>query len=159
MDHWCKVGSAGLLWWHWIECFWGCCNRSGWTGGSVVGLLLMYTVTSNSVLGIFSPRLLCIKGPAVQPPSTQTCRWVLIAGFLGWWCWTQIWRNNPWICPWVVDVLQDIVQSYVDCIFHQPINPLCKLQGVQQGASYVFQLSQHQFLKGCHDTDVVGLAL
>ena len=48
-------------------------------------------------------------------------------------------------------MLQDIVQSHVDCIIHRPVCSVSKLKGIQQGSSDVLQIGQHQSFKRLHD--------
>ncbi len=42
-----------------------------------------------------------------------------------------VYKEDPHISPWSVQMLQDEVQSHVDCIIHRPVCSVVKLQGVQ----------------------------
>ncbi|XP_028460234.1 uncharacterized protein LOC114572707 [Perca flavescens] len=53
--------------------------------------------------------------------------------------------------PWGFKVVQDVLQSHIDSIIRRPVCPVGKLQEVQQGSCYVFQVAQHQSFKGFHD--------
>lgn len=48
--------------------------------------------------------------------------------------------------------LKDQVKSQVHCVIHQPVGPVCELQGVQQRVCDVIQMSQYQHLEGFHDS-------
>jgi len=63
----------------------------------------------------------------------------------------QVHKQDPHISPWSVQMLQNIMQSHVDCIIHRPVCSVGKLQGIQRGSSDVLQVGQHQFLKRLHD--------
>jgi len=43
----------------------------------------------------------------------------------------QVYKQDPHISPWSVQMLQDEVQSHVDRIIHRPVFSVGKLQGVQ----------------------------
>ncbi len=43
----------------------------------------------------------------------------------------EVYEQDPHISPWSVQMLQDEVQSHVDCIIHRPVCSVGKLQGVQ----------------------------
>ncbi len=43
----------------------------------------------------------------------------------------EVYKQDPHISPWYVQMLQDEVQSHVDCIIHRPVWSVRKLQGVQ----------------------------
>ncbi len=43
----------------------------------------------------------------------------------------EVYKQDPHISPWSVQMLQDEVQSHVDCIIHRPVCSVGKLQGVQ----------------------------
>ncbi len=43
----------------------------------------------------------------------------------------EVYKQDPHISPWYVQILQDEVQSHVDFIIHRPIWSVGKLQGVQ----------------------------
>ncbi len=43
----------------------------------------------------------------------------------------EVYQQDPHISPWSVQMLQDEVQSHVDCIIHRPVCSVGKLQGVQ----------------------------
>ncbi len=43
----------------------------------------------------------------------------------------EVYKQDPHISPWYVQILQDEVQSHVDCIIHRPVWSVHKLQGVQ----------------------------
>ncbi len=43
----------------------------------------------------------------------------------------EVYKQNPHISPWSVQILQDEVQSHVDFIIHRPVCSVGKLQGVQ----------------------------
>ncbi len=62
----------------------------------------------------------------------------------------EVHKQDPCISPWFVQMLEDVVQSHVDCIIHRPVCSVSKLQGVQQGSSNVLQVSQHEPLKWLH---------
>ncbi len=55
---------------------------------------------------------------------------------------TEVHKQDPHINPWFVQMLQDEVQSHVDCIIHGPVCSVSKQQGVQSGSSDVLQISQ-----------------
>ncbi len=59
----------------------------------------------------------------------------------------EVHKQDPCISPWFVQMLEDVVQSHVDCIIHRPVCSVSKLQGVQQGSSTVLLVSQHEPLK------------
>ena len=63
----------------------------------------------------------------------------------------EVHKQDPGIRPWVVEVVQYVLQSHVDSIIRRPVCPVGKLQGVQQGSYNVLQVAQHQSLKGLHD--------
>ncbi len=44
----------------------------------------------------------------------------------------EVYKQDPHISPWSVQMLQDEVQSHVDCIIHRPVCSVGKLQGVLQ---------------------------
>ncbi len=44
-------------------------------------------------------------------------------------------KQDPRISPWSVQMLQDEVQSHVDCIIHRPVCSVGNLQGVQWSPS------------------------
>lgn len=54
------------------------------------------------------------------------------------------------IWPWAVKVLQDVVQTHVDCIIHWPVSWVGKQQWVQQLSYDILQL-YHQLLKELYD--------
>ncbi len=43
----------------------------------------------------------------------------------------EVYKQDPHISPWSVQMLQDEVQSHADCIIYRPICSVGKLQGVQ----------------------------
>ncbi len=43
----------------------------------------------------------------------------------------KVYKEDPYISPWSVQMLQDEVQSHVDCITQRPVFSVGKLQGVQ----------------------------
>ncbi len=43
----------------------------------------------------------------------------------------EVYKQDPHISPWSVQILQDKVQSHVDCIIHRPVCSVGKPQGVQ----------------------------
>ncbi len=43
----------------------------------------------------------------------------------------EVYKQDPHISLWSVQMLQDVVQSHVDCIIHRPVCSVGKLQGVQ----------------------------
>lgn len=59
----------------------------------------------------------------------------------------EVHKQDPCISPWFVQMLEDVVQSHIDCIIHRPVRSVSKLQGVQQGSSNVLQVAQHQSLE------------
>ncbi len=63
----------------------------------------------------------------------------------------QVHKQDPHISPWSVQMLQNIMQSHVDCIIHRPVCSVGKLKRIQRGSSDVLQVGQHQFLKRLHD--------
>ncbi len=44
----------------------------------------------------------------------------------------EVYKQDPHISPWSVQMLQDEVQSHVDCIIHRPVCAVGKMQGVQR---------------------------
>ncbi len=56
----------------------------------------------------------------------------------------EVYKQDPHVSPWSVQLLQDEGQSHVDCIIHRPVFSVGKLQGFQQGSSGVFHVSQNQ---------------
>ncbi len=51
----------------------------------------------------------------------------------------EIYKQDPHISPWSVQMLQDEVQSHVDCIIHRPVCSVDKLQGVRKGPMEAFR--------------------
>ncbi len=47
----------------------------------------------------------------------------------------EVHKQDPHISPWSVQMLQDEVQSHVDCIIHRPVCSVSKLQGVQHNTT------------------------
>ncbi len=43
----------------------------------------------------------------------------------------EVYKQDPHISPWSVQMLQDEVQSHVDCIIYRPVCSVGKLQVVQ----------------------------
>ncbi len=59
----------------------------------------------------------------------------------------EVHKQDPCISPRFVQMLEDVVQSHVDCIIHRPVCSVSKQQGIQQGSSNVLQVGQHEPLK------------
>ncbi len=47
----------------------------------------------------------------------------------------EVHKQDPHISPWSVQILQDKVQSHVDCILHRPACSVGKLQRAQKGSN------------------------
>ncbi len=43
----------------------------------------------------------------------------------------EVHKQHACISPWFVQMLEEVLQSHVDCIIHKPVCSLGKLQGVQ----------------------------
>ncbi len=90
--------------------------------------------------------------------STDRWRWarravsVCLREGQSWWYWmpnlsTQIrFLHNST----ATEVLQDVMQSHVDCVIHRPVCSVGKLRRIQQVFSDVLQVGQDQSLKWLH---------
>ncbi len=78
----------------------------------------------------------CLPGagdPLTDGGGTESCGQFILKGVRddGVKSGAEVYKQDPHISPWSVQMLQDVVQSHVDCIIHRPVCSVGKLQGVQ----------------------------
>ncbi len=59
----------------------------------------------------------------------------------------EVYKQEPHISPWSVQMLQDEVQSYVDCIIHGPVCSVGKLQGSSKGQVEVIRKAKTKMIQ------------
>lgn len=82
------------------------------------------------------------------PMESETCAfsWVNLSCsssrmmvLKSWSCKAEVHKQYPCLCPWVVEVLKDVVEAHVYNVIHRPPGSVSELQGVKEGFSDVFE--------------------
>ncbi len=91
---------------------------------------------SHSKISHFRPQI------SEKSPAKSRRDWFILKGVwdYGVKSGAEVYKQDPYICPWFVQMLQYEAQSHVEYIIHRPVCSVDKLQGVQQGSSGVLQI-------------------
>ncbi len=71
----------------------------------------------------------------------------------------EVYKQDPHISPWSVQMLQDEVQAHVDCVIHRPVCPVGKLQGSSKGPAEAFRKDKTSLSNDFMTTDIRATGL
>ena len=65
-------------------------------------------------------------------------------------CGAEVHKQDPGVGVGGVEVLEDEVESHVDCVVYRPVGSVGKLQWVEEVVGEGLEVGQHEALKGLH---------